>query len=150
MKHITREFLVANGICQDQLKLFDEHFPNGRAPVTVELAASVADVFDFWWLAEKTLLGFALADWRALDTVEWQEYLDAVKKPQADYECEVAPVKAVFWNGGSLDKYDSAMDIAHNRYAAKKRPLIDKYLTEIATAWAELYLSQSDAEPSPL
>ena len=51
---ITYKMLEAKGACESQASLFKELFPNG-APLSVEIAVSVADKFDWDWAANNLL-----------------------------------------------------------------------------------------------
>lgn len=51
---ITVDTLIAKHACKDQVALFREHFPNG-APMTVEGAVAVANVFSWDWAAKHLL-----------------------------------------------------------------------------------------------
>lgn len=47
---IERDLLVKNHACEDQLRLFDAHFPSGSVKVTEARCIKYGKVFSFSWL----------------------------------------------------------------------------------------------------
>ena len=99
---ITLEMLEDKGACEDQRYLFTEHFPNGvifeSQNHAIEMCTQFAQIFYFWWAADKFLGEDARAEYRG-EIVSvladiWDEYLEALALEPGEYKKETALSRA--------------------------------------------------------
>ena len=82
---LTLKQLTDACACKTQLDLFQATFGD-RVEVTVELAISVADKFDWTWAADNLLSYHALAEYNKAKAPAWAEYEKATAPAWAEYE----------------------------------------------------------------
>lgn len=131
-RKITVDLLESVGACDEQIDAFKEHFPDGTE-VTVELAVSVANVFDWEWAAHAMLIGEghkAFRDACALAHKTW-------------YQSKIQTYKSL---NRSTDIATPGQYWSMTVYAEMMRPIDDKFRAEMATAWALAWLSQESTE----
>ena len=127
MRKINLKQLLDAKACSDQVVLFVQKF-GASVDVTVELAVSLAGVFDFHWAAENLLQPSALAEYERVEAPAWSEY-ERVKAPAlAEYE----RVKGSAWA-----EYRRVKTSALAEYERVKAPASAEYERVKASAWAE-------------
>lgn len=121
---ITPEML--RNACRDQRDEFARRFSVGvklnSEAEAVELARSVANVFDWEWAAEQFLSRPAREAYEAARRSAWEAYM-AVERP-------------------AWEAYEAATRPAREAYEAKSRPAWEAYLAAERLAW-EAYMAAS-------
>ena len=131
---ITRQMLVDRYACNDQLGLFDNHFPNGFAVVTVKRCKELAHVFDFSWCAESLLKSPIMAEYVAKSAAIWAEYEAKRDTIWAEYEAKRAPIWA---------EHEVKRATIWAEYVAKRAPILAEHKVKRAELFARLYNKQS-------
>jgi uncharacterized membrane protein YqiK len=113
---LTLKQLTDADACKPQLALFKDTFGD-QAEVTVELAISVADKFDWTWAANNLLSYPALAEYHKAKAPALAEYQKAMATAWAEYNKAKAP---------ALAEYQKAMATAWAEYNKAKAPALAK------------------------
>ena len=92
---ITYAQLRASGACRDQLALFKRKFGDS-VEVTVQLAESVANEFDWDWVASKLLKAPAWDEYYRVTAAAWDEYERVTAAAWAEYYRVTAPAFAEY------------------------------------------------------
>lgn len=87
MKVLTLQTLKDARGCTEQVELF-EHMFGQQVDVTVELALSVYDKFDWYWAASSLLTASARAEYDKARVSAWAEYDKITASARAEY-CKV-------------------------------------------------------------
>ena len=90
---LTLKQLTDAHACRTQCDLFQDTFGD-QVEVTVELAISVADKFDWTWAANNLLSYHALAEYKKAETPALAEYEKATAPAWAEYNKAKAPAWA--------------------------------------------------------
>ena len=135
MKYITLEQLLANEACNEQVELFREHFPSGKARVILKRARALSSVFDWRWAARNLLSKDAQEAYKAVQRPAWEAY-EAVQRPALEaYEAAERPA----WGA-----YLAVERPAWEAYEAVRRPALEAYDAQRAEAFARAYLSMEE------
>ena len=132
-KTITRAQLVAARACEDQVALFDSHFPKGEARVTVKRAIALASVFDWGWAAAKLLAAGSQRTYIAAIAEAEDTYIAARAEAWRPYAAAIAEAE---------DTYIAATAEARRTYDAATEEARRAYDAATAEAFARAYLSQ--------
>ena len=124
MKYITLEQLLAKEACGGQVELFREHFPSGKALVTVKRARALSSVFDWNWAALNLLTPAAQEAYEAVRRSAWEAY-KAVRRP-------------------AWEAFEAVERPAWEAYEAVQRPALEAYKAQRAEAFARSYLSMEE------
>lgn len=129
---ITYAQLKANDACKGQLALFKRKFDDSVV-VTVELAESVADLFDWDWAARYLL-----------DAPAWAEYIRATAPARAEYERAKADAwveykRATADPRAEYERADAATWAEYERVDAAARA---EYKRATAAAFARAYIME--------
>ena len=120
---MTRKWLDNHNACDDQVSLFEETWPQG-VTVTQEALANAAKAgLDLEWFAEKVLLRFVYANYKAKQGTLY-----------ADYKAKFAPLYA---------NYEAKRDTLFADYLANENTLFADYLAKFDPLHAD-YLAKRD------
>ena len=118
---ITYKMLEAKGACESQASLFKELFPNG-ASLSVEIAVSVADKFDWDWAANNLLTQGGKKAYQEAKAPLWKAYQEA---------------EAPLWKA-----YQEAKAPLWKAYEEAEAPLWKAYEEAEAPLFAEIYMKE--------
>ena len=129
---ITYAQLRASGACRDQLALFKRKFGDS-VEVTVQLAESVANEFDWDWVASKLLKAPAWDEYERVTAAAWDEYERVTAAAWAEYYRVTAPA----W-----DEYKRVKAAARAECERVTAAAWAEYYRVGAAAFATAYISQ--------
>ena len=129
---ITYAQLRASGACRDQLALFKRKFGDS-VEVTVQLAESVANEFDWDWVASKLLKAPAWDEYYRVTAAAWDEYERVTAAAWAEYYRVTAPA----W-----DEYKRVKAAARAECERVTAAAWAEYYRVGAAAFATAYISQ--------
>lgn len=161
---LTRETVEAGNPCYTYSERFEERFPES-VEVTVELALSQADDWDWWWAARNLLTkdGYQEYSRRAIEAERifdstMHPYWEAVdRKATPAWERHQETERREMANGKSYgEAYRIALAVYEEEIAIEVAArdavykVANRRLQEAkARAWAEIYISEKDS-PEPI
>ena len=158
---LTRETVMRGNPCDEYADRFNERFPES-VEVTVELAVSQAEDWDWYWAAQKLLTQKGYNTFHNNMRVADREYDVAIQPYSGLMDAAYSKANSVYQQ--AIDdnltqglNFDKPHSNANKLYAevvavpsaalAAARKVAQKRLNEVrAKAWAEIYLTETDEE----
>jgi hypothetical protein len=149
---ITADMLREKQACADQLRVFEERFPNG-AEVSEALARELALVFDWEWAAKALLSPSASKAYNEATALAWEAYNEATAPASKAYN----EATALAWEAYNEAKatapaskaYNEALALASKSYNEDEAtaPASKAYAEATALAFARAYLADEGVCP---
>ena len=146
MKYITLEQLLAEKACKEQVDIFKQQFPSGKALVTVKRARALSSVFDWNWAALNLLTPAAREAYMAVERPAWKDYKAVKRQAWEAYEAVERPAWEAYEavRRSAWEAYKAVERPALEAYEAVRRPAWEAFEAQRAEAFARAYLSMEE------